>query len=94
MQVEQIRGRVRYEIGARAAFLQESGEEGGFESLLAMDVPPLGHIQANDIAAAFNHLRVFLRVADGANVNLLGFRDRLVTQPLVLIVRHVEDVIA
>jgi hypothetical protein len=94
MPIERIRGRIRYEPQARAAFLQENGPEGGFVSLLAMDVPPLGHIQANDISAAFNHLKVFLRVADGQDIVLLGFHDRFANQPLVLIVRIGEEDIA
>jgi len=86
MQAEQIRGRIMYEAG-RAAFLREEEQE----SLLAMDVPPFGNIQEDDIAAAFNHFAVFQGVRDGDPVSFFGIRDRFGGRPLILIVRMVQD---
>lgn len=64
-------------------------DEKGRISLLAIDVPPTGHIQSKDIAAAYNQLRRYYGYQDGDTITVEGFRDQLGARPLFLISRVV-----
>ena len=65
-------------------------DEGGSRSLLAIDVPPHGHVQQSDIRAARRYLQDVLRVPEGGSLRIQGFRHELGGVPLVLIVRVLD----
>lgn len=82
--VETITGIVQYKTGA--AFLNEGV---GLLSLLAIDVPPMGAFNPQDVGAAYSYLRNILHVPSGGSIAVEGIRTQISNQLIIGIIRFV-----
>jgi hypothetical protein len=84
-EVEEIEGRIDYPSSVSATL-----EEGnGRVSMLAIDKPPLGHFNVEDLAEANSFFRDFLRRRPGDRITIQGIRSTLLGDPIILVIRTV-----
>lgn len=83
--VEEIEGRIAYPTQVSSTLEEENGQV----STLAIDKPPLGHFNVEDIAEASAFFRDFLQLPAGEMIVIQGIRGMLLNQPVILVIRVV-----